>query len=166
MHIGRRIGLSDDNGVAVAVFVTLVVIAAVVVGYYVVFPAPPEPYNSIALLDTNQQAKDYAAVLVANQNSTFSVYVNVTNHMNQDINYRVETKIIKTLPATFPDGLQIDPINTYDFALQNGFSNQQLVTVTQNEIGSYSVVFELWQQSSSGYVFTENYCLLNIEVIA
>lgn len=165
MHIGRRIGLDDDKGVTAAVLFALVVIASVVVGYYVVFPPPNEPYNSLAILDTQQKAIDYPTVLVVDKNSTFSVYVNATNHMNKEFNYRVETKITKTLPATFPNGLQVDPTYTYDFFLQDGKSNQKLVTVTENEVGSYAVVFELWQESGSGYVFTGNYCLLNIEVI-
>jgi hypothetical protein len=78
----------------------------------------------------------------------------------------VETKITKNLPANFPEGLQIDPTNAYEFALANGESNQELIVITQNEIGSYHVVFELWQQGLSGYKFTGNYCQLNINVIS
>jgi uncharacterized membrane protein len=166
MHIGRRIGLSDDKGVTVAVFVALVVIAAIVVGYYFVFTPLPEPYNSMAILDINQQAKDYPSFLVANQNSTFGIYLNVTNHMNQNLNYRVETKITENLPATFPQGLNINPIDTYEFGLENGESSQQLITITKNEVGDYSVVFELWQEEINGFVFTGNYCVLKIRVSA
>jgi predicted carbohydrate-binding protein with CBM5 and CBM33 domain len=79
----------------------------------------------------------------------------------------VETKITESLPASFPDGRQVDPINTYDFNLENTKSNQTPVTVTENEIGGYWVVFELWQRNDSGsYIFTHNYCTLNIQVTA
>jgi len=166
MHIGRKIGLSDDKGVTVAVLVALAVIASVVVGYYVLFPPPPESYNSLAILDTQQKAIDYPTVLIADKNSTFSVYVNATNHTKDNLNYRVQTKITKNLPANFPNGLQVNPAYTYDFFLQKGKSNQTLVTLTQNEVGSYAVVFELWYESEGVFVFTGNYCLLNIEVIA
>jgi uncharacterized membrane protein len=167
MRIGKRIGLDDDKGVVIAVFVALLIVAAVVAGYYIVVRPQPEPYNTISVLDSQGKATDYPYALVAYQNSTFSVNVEVTNHMNQDQNYRVETKITTNLPANFPDGLQATPISTYDFSLANGASNRTPVVVTENGVGSYSVVFELWQQNASGsYVFTGNYCLLPIQVTA
>jgi uncharacterized membrane protein len=170
MHIGRRIGLDDDKGVVIAVFVALLIVAAVVIGvavYYIVLRLPPEPYNTISVLNSQGKATDYPTVLVANENSTFSVYVEVTNHMNKEQNYRVETKITTDLPANFPDGLQVTPINTYDFSLANEANNRTPVMVTENQAGSYSVVFELWQQNApESYVFTGNYCLLPIQVTA
>jgi uncharacterized membrane protein len=167
MHIGRRIGLDDDKGVVIAVFIALLIVAAVVAGYYIVLQPQPESYNTISLLNNQGKATDYPTVLVANENSTFSVYVEVTNHMNKDQNYKVETKITTNLPANFPEGLQVTPINTYDFSLANGANNQTPVTVTENQAGSYSVVFELWQQNApESYVFTGNYCLLPIQVTA
>ena len=35
-NIGRKIGLSDEKGYAVAIFLALVIISALVVGYYVI----------------------------------------------------------------------------------------------------------------------------------
>jgi|YelNatPaOPRAMG01_1025707.scaffolds.fasta_scaffold58115_3 uncharacterized membrane protein len=163
--IGRRIGLNDDKGVVVAVFVALLIVAAVVAGYYIVLRPQPEPYNTISVLDSHQKASDYPTTLVANQNSTFTVYVSVTDHTNDPQDYRVETKVTTNLPASFPDGLQVSPVNTYDFSLANGATNQTPVTVTMNQTGSYSVVFELWQKNGSAYFFTGNYCLLPIQVI-
>jgi len=40
------------------------------------------------------------------------------------------------------------------------------VTVTENQVGSYSVVFELWQNSGEAYQFTNDLCILNIQVIS
>lgn len=165
MHIGRRIGLNDDRGVAVAVFVALIIVACVVAGYYLVLAPPPEEYNTINILDANKQAVDYAQTLVANQNSTFSVYVNVANHMNSDQQYQVLTKITKNLPANFPGGLPVDPASTLDLSIAKGATQQQQVTVTENEVGSYSVVFELWRFNSGVWTFTNNYCVLNIRVV-
>ena len=166
MHIGRRIGLSDEKGAAVAVFVALIVVAAVVAGYYLLLAPPPEEYNVINLLDTQKQARNYPEVLVTNQNSTFTVFVNVENHMNSDQSYRVLTKVTKNLPANFPEGLPVDPVNTYELNLAKGTSHQDQVTVTENELGSYSVVFELWRLDSGEWMFTNNYCVLNIKVIS
>jgi uncharacterized membrane protein len=146
--------------------VALIVVAAVVAGYYLVYKPQPEPYNSISLLDPQKQTVNYPEVLSASNNSTFSVYVNVENHMNTDQNYQVQTKITKNLPATFPNGLETDPVHVYDFSLADGKTHQNLVTVTEDEPGNYSVVFELWRIGGSGaYEFTQNYCVLNIQVI-
>lgn len=166
MHIGRRIGLSDDGGVGLPVFLALIVVIATVVGIYgyITITAQPEPYNTMFLLDANQQAVNYPHVLVAGQNSTFSLTVQVDNHMGQDQNYQVQTKIAKNLLLT-SNGTDAQPIDTYTFTLADKASNQQTVTVTENTPGSYAVVYELWSQNTSGnYTFTGNYCVLNIIV--
>ncbi len=164
--IGRKIGLDDEKGVAVAVFVALIVVACTVAGYYYVYGPKPEPYNSISLLDADGRAVDYPHILVANQNSTFSVYVQVGNHMNKDLNYQVRTKVTQNLPALIPEGVKADSLSTVDMAVANGETKQSLVTVTENQVGTYAVVFELWQQDKSGdYAFTQDYCVLNIQVI-
>jgi uncharacterized membrane protein len=164
-RIGNKIGLNEDKGFAVAIFLALIIVSATVIGYYVWLRPPAESHNNIYLLDANRKAVDYPEVLVVNQNSTFSVYVGVENHMNGDQNYQVRTKITGNLPSTFPQGVQVNPINTYDFTLVNDASHQNLVTVTENEAGSYSVVFELWRLDSRSYVFTQEYCVLNVQVI-
>src|SRR5665647_3931014 len=79
--IGRKIGLNDESGYAVAIFLALLIVSATVIGYYVVFRPQAEPYNTIFLLDAQKKAFDYPGTLVANQNSTFRLYVNVVNHM-------------------------------------------------------------------------------------
>jgi uncharacterized membrane protein len=164
-RIGRKIGLSDEKGVVVAVFVALIVVVCTVTVYYCWFAPISEPYNTISLLDTQKQAISYPEVLVANQNSTFSVYVEIANHMNKDQNYQVQTKITKNLPANIPNGVQVDPVNTINLVVPNGQIQQSLVTVTENEVGFYSVVFELWQENSPGtYTFTQDYTVLNIQV--
>ncbi len=164
-RIGKRIGLSDEKGVLVAVFVALIVVACTVAVYYVWFGPKPEPYSSISLLDTQQQAIDYPQILVANQNSTFSVYVEVANHQNSDQTYQVRIKIAKSIPISIPDGVAVDPVKTVDFTVQNGQTQQSLVAITENTVGAYSVIYELWQHNTDGYVFTQNYCVLNIQVI-
>lgn len=166
MRIGRRIGLSDDGGVGLPVFLALIVVIAAVVGVYgyLTLTAQPEPYNTMYLLDGNGKAVDYPQTLIANQNITFSVSVNVINHMNTQQNYQVQTKIVKNLLLT-PNGTEAQPVDTYTFTLPNDASNQHTITATENTLGSYIVVYELWSQNQSGnYTFTGNYCELNIQV--
>lgn len=166
MGIGKRIGLDDENGHAIPVFLALVVVAAVVAGLYFFVIAPPqaEPYNTMYLLDSQKQANNFPEVLIANQNSTFSIYVDVTNHMNKDQDYQVKTKIAKNFIVS-SQGVAGELVNTYDFTLANGETYEKAVTVTENTVGSYTVVFELWQLDGSNYMFTQNYCVLNIKVI-
>jgi len=163
--IGRKIGLDEDRGYAVAIFLALIIVSATIAGYYLVLRPPAEQYNTIYLLDAQKRAVDYPEVLVANQNSTFSVYVNVENHMAIGASYQVQVKIVQNLPATFP--LEIQPSQVIEMGNidNDGKPVQQTATITQNTPGSYSIVFELWEQKDDGsLVFTQNYCVLNIQV--
>jgi len=166
-NIGRKIGLSDEKGYAVAVFLALVIISAVAVSYFVFFRSAPSGYSTIYLLDSQGKAVDYPQVLVANQNSTFNVPVTVVNNMGYTVQYQVLVKITANL-TTLPVNTQ--PIDVYNMTLGNGQSWQKSVPVTENQVGSYSVVFELWQynQDSKAYQFTtyNDYCVLNIQVIS
>jgi uncharacterized membrane protein len=100
--IGRKIGLNDDNGYVVAIFLGLLIVSATVIGYYVFLAPPAESYNTIYLLDTNKKAMDYPEVLVVDQNSTFNLYVNVENHMAKSNSYTVKVKIVEDLPLFSP----------------------------------------------------------------
>ena len=164
MRIGKRIGLSDEKGIVTGVFIALIIVASTVAGYLLWFRPLPEEYNTFFLLDSQQQAVNYPEILVAGQNSTFDIYVNVINHMNTEQNYEVKTKIVKHLMLT-DQGVIAEPINTYRVTLPSGGSNQTIVTVGENTVGSYQVVYELWRQEENGdYKFTHNYCVLNIQV--
>jgi len=166
---GRKIGLSDEKGYAVAVFLALIIISAVAASYFVFFSPPPAGYSTIYLLDSQNKAVDYPSVLVANQNSTFNEPVTVVNNMGGTVQYEVLVKITNDI-TTLPVDTQ--PIDAYNFTLANGQSWQKSVRVTENQVGSYSVVFELWQYNSDSgtYQFTnnnvDNYCVLNIQVVS
>ena len=166
-RIGRKIGLNEDKGYAVAIFLALLIVSATIISYYAFLAPQAESYSTIYVLDANKKAADYPEVLVANQNSTFNVYVNVVNHMGGPGNqtYQVLVKITSNL-SSFPVDAQ--PIQTYDLSLRNSDSWQNSVSITQNQVGSYSVVFELWHynQDTKAYEFTPNYCVLNIQVIS
>jgi len=55
--------------------------------------------------------------------------------------------------------------------LSNGQIWKNSATITENQVGSYSVVFELWQYNpgTAAYQFkinnVENFCVLNIQVM-
>ncbi len=161
--IGRKIGSNEENIFISSVFIALIIVASVVGAYYLILNPQPEEYNTLYILDSKEQAVDYPLVLVAEQNSTFSVYVAVENHMNEDRIYQVRVKIIENLPALFP--LDIDSIRTYDFFIPKGEYDQKQVTLTENNTGKYAVIFELWIEDSGEFRFAENYCVLKINVI-
>jgi uncharacterized membrane protein len=164
-RIGRKIGLNEEKGYAVAIFLALIIVSATVIGYYVWLRPQAEPYNTIYLLDSQKKALDYPETIVANQNGTFNVYVNVINHMGGPNNqtYRVLVKITPNLSG-YP--VDVQPIKTYDISLKDGDSWQNSATITQAKVGRYSVVFELWlyNPDSKTYEFTPNYCILHIQV--
>ena len=159
--IGRKIGLNDETGYAVAIFLALLIVSATVIGYYAFLAPPAESYNTIYLLDDNKKAVDYPEVIVLNQNSTFNVYVNVVNHMGGTENqtYQVQLKIASNHSGTQPPKL-------YDLSLRNGETWQDSASIKLNQVGSYSVVFELWQIKDGVLQLTPNSCVLNISVIS
>lgn len=166
--IGRKISFNDDKGYAVAIFLVLIIVSAIALGYFVVSGSQPSGYSTIYLLDSQGKAVNYPDVLVANQNSTFTVQVAVENHMGGTVHYSVLVKITDSLSSLPVD---VQPVETYNMTLSNGQIWQNSATVTENQVGSYSVVFELWQYNpdTGTYQFNnnnvENYCVLNIQVI-
>ncbi len=160
-RIGRKIGLDEEKGFAVAIFLALIIVSATVIGYYVVFRPQAEPYNTIYLLDAQKKAVDFPSTLVVNQNNTFIVYVNVVNHMGgtDTQTYQVQSKISPNFPGT-------QPTKTYDLSLKDGETWQDSASITLNQVGDYSVEFELWQMKNGVLVLTPNSCVLKISVIS
>jgi uncharacterized membrane protein len=168
-NIGRKIGLNDDKGYAVAVSLVLIIVASLFVGYYVFFRPAPAGYSTIYILDSRDKAVDYPQLLVANQNSTINVPVAVVNNMGGTVKFEVLVKITNDL-TTVPVNTQ--PVATLQMTLQNGQTWQKTVSVTENQPGNYWVVFELWQYNGDpsvmAYQFTANAncCVLPIEVVS
>ncbi|MGA3059294.1 MAG: DUF1616 domain-containing protein [Candidatus Bathyarchaeia archaeon] len=163
--IGRKIGINDDKGYALGIFLALIIVTALAISYFAFFRPAPAGYSTIYLLDSQNKAVNYPSVLVANQNSTFNVPVTVVNQMGSTAQYQILVKITDDL-SIFP--VNTAPIGVYNATLGNGQSWQESITVTENQVGSHSVVFELWQynQDAKAYQFTNNECVLNIQVVS
>ena len=163
-RLGKKLGLNEEKGFAVAIFLALLIVSVAVLSYFVWFRPLAEPYNTIYLLDSNKKALDYPETLVVNQNSTFNVYVDVVNHLGYPTSYQVQMKITKNL-STFPVDVPASQVFEINSLEGNGQTKENTATITENTVGGYSVVFELWQQNLAGtYEFTHNYCVLNIQV--
>jgi uncharacterized membrane protein len=162
MSIGRKIGLEDEKGYAVAILLVLIIVSALVASYYLVFNTKPAGYNTIYLLDAQKQAVNYPVTLVANKNSTFNLWVGVVNNMGGDQTYQVLVKITSNFSG-FP--VNVRPTQTYDLSVKNTSTWQNESTITLNQVGNYWVVFELWHKNSAGtYDFTNDEASLNVQV--
>jgi uncharacterized membrane protein len=157
--------LSDDKGFVVAIVVALFIVSFLLLSYYFVNRPIPEGFSNISLLDTNHKAANYPETLVLNQNNTFSVYVNVDNHMGKSEKYQVLVKVTKNIDIL---PVNATAIGTYEKTLSNGETWSTLSTVTLNDTGNYSVIFELYiyNPDTSAYRFDNyNVAVLNVNVI-
>ena len=166
--IGRKIGINDERGVGIAVLLVLIIASAAAIGYFAysaAFGPSPEPYNTMYILDNNKKAVDYNETLIVNQNTTFTVGLYVENHMGGSGNQTYQV-LVKVTPNLSSLPVVDAPVQTYDISLKNGDTWQTQASVTENQVGSYFVVFELYHDDSTyGYVFTNDYCVLNMQVV-
>jgi uncharacterized membrane protein len=165
MRALRKIGLDEDKGYAVAILLALIIVSAIIAGYYLVLRPQAEPYNTMYLLDANKMAADYPVTVIANQNETFTVYVYVENHLASSASFQIQIKTTTYL-SSFPVEVMPSQKTETGTISNNGKPVENAVTVTQNQLGHYWVVFELWEHKDNTLVFTENYCVLGINVIS
>ena len=157
---------SNKNAYAVSVAIALLLASVLLVTYYVALRPVQEGYITIYLLDSNKKAVDYPEFLVANLNSTFSVYVDVENHMGRTLNdTQVLVKVTSDLNPTFP--VDANVTQTFNGTVQDGAKWENVATVSLNQPGNYAVYFELWIPNQNGQLqFSNDFCVLNVQVAA
>jgi uncharacterized membrane protein len=126
----------------------LILASSLFAAYLLVLKPTSDNYATIYLLDSNKKAADYPETLVAGVNSTFSVYVNVENHLGETINAVVQVKIAADGNTNFP--LNVEPTQTITDTIEDGATSQNIATVTLDSPGSYLVAFELWTANANG----------------
>jgi uncharacterized membrane protein len=165
--LGKSLQLNDNKGYTVAVALTLIIVSSILIGYYLVSRLPPEGYTTIYMFDSQKKAIDYPELLVINgneKNNTFNVWIVVENHMGTRQSCEVLQKVINDPVSSFP--VEADVKSSYAKTIENGEIWETLATVSINEPGSYSVIFELWIYDETGALeFSYNYCVLPIEVV-
>ncbi|MCX8153043.1 MAG: DUF1616 domain-containing protein [Candidatus Bathyarchaeota archaeon] len=160
----------DSKGHKIAVALALIFVCSLFLGYYYVSRLPPEGYNTIYLLDyEHKKAIEYPETLVitiSGEVKTFNLWVVVENHMGSNQSYQVLQKVVKNQILSIPVDAEAE--KSYSKTLGNGESWETLATVSLNQTGSYSVIFELWiyDSEAEAFKFSYNYCVLNIDVIA
>jgi len=163
--LGKIQSLIDNKGYTIAIAIALIFVSSLLIGYYLISRLPPEGYTTIYMLNYPQKkAANYPELLVLNENNTFNVWVVVENHMGTKQSCEVLQKVIGNMIPSFP--VETDAERSYAQTIENGETWETLATVSINEPGSYSVVFELWIHDETGALkFSYNYCVLNIEVV-
>jgi len=163
--IGNNLKFETNEGYVVSVLIALIIVSILFVGYFALLRPTQRGYTTVYLLDTQKKAIDYPELLVVDQNSTFNVYVDVENHMGKTQTCQVLLKVVNgTIPSVPVDARTS---KSYVRTLENDEVWKNFVTVSLNEPGNYSLVFELWihDQNSGAFQFTYNYCVLNLEVV-
>ena len=154
----------SNNGYRIAIALSLIFVFSLVIGYYFISRLPPAGYTTIYVLDyQHKKAIDYPELLIVNENNTFNVWISVENRIGRSQSCEVLQKVIGDVIPAFP--VDADVERSYAQTIENGEKWETLATVSINDPGSYSVIFELWVYDETGVPsFSYNYCVLNIEV--
>ena len=163
--LGNVPSLIKNKGYTIAITLALIVISSLLIGYYFVSRLPPEGYTTIYMVDYQQKkAVDYPEMLVVNENSTFNVWVVVENHKATIQSVEILQKVIGDVILSFPVDAVVE--SSYAHTVESGESKETLATVSINDPGSYSVIFELWIYNEAGELeFSHNYCVLKVDVV-
>lgn len=168
-NLVKSLRLNNNKGYTIAVALALIFVFSLLIGYYLISRLPPEGYTTIYMLNYPQKkAADYPELLVINgneKNNTFNVWVVVENHMGTRQSCEVLQKVIADTVPSFP--VETNAESSYAQTIENGETWETLATVSINEPGSYSVIFELWiyDDNAGALEFSHNYCVLKIEVV-
>ena len=162
----RSLNLDNNNGYTVSVLIALILVSILVASYYVLLRPPQKGFMTIYLLDSHKKAVNYPELLVINQNNTFNVWVEVENHMGKSLPSEILLKVTNGTIPTLP--VKADANTTYERTLENGEIWETLSTISINEPGNYSVIFELWayDEKVGALQFSGNFVVLNIDVVA
>ena len=159
--IGDALNTGDDKGAIIAVAVALIIIAAVVGGYYLVYRPAPEGYTSIYVLDAQGKAVNYTDTLIVNQPTAYNV--SLVNHEGASLQCELQVKV-SNQPQETP--FNVEPIGTYDKTLANGETWSIQVPVTVHEAGSYAIAFELWIRNGAGELeYSGNANVLKVDAV-
>jgi uncharacterized membrane protein len=148
----------------IAIIVTALIITCSAITAAVIIYAPRSPgHHEMYLLDTQNQTANRSQILVINQNNTFSKQIVVVNNNPKPCNYQIQVKIVRD---TFSFPINAPAYKTYEFTLDPKQSWSDQVSISINEKGNHSIVFELYAEKDGDYQFTKNYLVIHVEVVA
>lgn len=156
---------NGEKTAVMAIAIVLVIVASTIAAFFVDQQSEHSGYSTIYLLDDQNQAVNYPDVLVINHNNSLTVPVIVENKLEKIQDYQLRVKIVQET-TSFP--LEEAAYAIYEKQLEHKGSWQNSVPLKINQSGDYSVVFELWSKDKEAgtYLFTYNFCVLHIKVLA
>jgi uncharacterized membrane protein len=156
---------NEEKTITVTVFVSLIIVGALLL--YLIFftPAEEEVFSAIYLLDSEKQAENFPKMVVLGENSTFSLWVGVENQNDTTINYSV---MVKYDDGKFPvDPSPVESTESFEKLLVNEENWEFPVTISIDQLGSNRVIFELWffNSTKKDWDYTGNWVNLSIEAV-
>ena len=133
---------SEEKTIILTILVALVIMVALLV--YMVFftPAQKEPFTSLYLLDSEKQLENIPKTVVLGENSTFSLWVGVENRNDTTIEYSVQVSLDEGNSADESGSAEL--VGCFNETLANGETWEFPVTISIDQPGSNTVIFELW----------------------
>jgi uncharacterized membrane protein len=151
---------SEEKTIILTILVALVIMVAILV--YMVFftPAQKEPFTSIYLLDSEKQLENIPKTVVLGENSTFQLWVGVENRNDTTIEYSVQISLDEGNSSA-------ELIGRFNSTLANGETWEFPVTISIDQPGSNTVIFELWyfNEAENGWEQTGISIDLSIEAV-
>ncbi len=154
---------SNHNSYVISVAVALLIASVLLGVYYVLLRPPQEGYMTIYLLDSQRKATNYPERVVNGVNSTFSVYVDVENHMGNATECQVLMKVTRNMNPTFP--VAVNATETFSGTLKDGEIWENVATVSLDQAGDYLIFFELWTPNAQGVFQYKELCSLSVQVL-
>lgn len=132
---------SEEKTIILTILVALAIMVALLV--YVVFftPAQKEPFTSMYLLDSEKQLENIPKTVVLGENSTFQLWVGVENRNDTTIEYSVQVSLDDGNSAEGASSAEL--VGCFNRTLVNGETWEFEVTISIDQPGSHTVIFEL-----------------------
>jgi len=156
---------NNKNGYAVAIAIALIVVSVLFGIYYVALPPSQEGYIEMYLLDYQRSTVNYPERLVNGENNTFSVYVELENHLGVSQSCQVQVKVVSEKNPILP--METNATLTFNGTVENRANWENMATLSLNKVGDYSVVFELWipNKNTGLFEYSNIFCQLNVQVV-
>jgi uncharacterized membrane protein len=151
---------SEEKTIILTILVALVIMAAILVYMVFFIPAQKEPFTSLYLLDSEKQLENIPETVVLGENSTFQLWVGVENRNDTTIEYSVQVSLDEGNSSA-------ELIGCYNRTLANGEKWEFPVTISIDQPGSNTIIFELlfFDETNNGWSQTEIWIDLSIEAV-
>jgi uncharacterized membrane protein len=128
---------SEEKTIILTILVALVIMVAILVYMVFFMPTQKEPFTSMYLLDSEKQLENIPETVVLGENSTFSLWVGVENWNDTTVEYSMRVSLDE-------ENSSAELVGCFNRTLANGETREFPVTISIDQPGSNTVIFELW----------------------